>query len=55
MVEDAAAAIEAARRAGMKSIGVSRQGDLDADVVVAALNDLPDDVFDALLGDSHEQ
>ena len=55
VVEDAAAGIEAARRAGMKSIGVSRQGDLDADIVVAALSDLPDDVFDALLGEVNEQ
>jgi beta-phosphoglucomutase len=50
VVEDAAVGIEAARRAGMKSIGVSRQGSLEADVAVASLSDLPDDAFDRLAG-----
>lgn len=48
VVEDAAAGIEAARRAGMRSIGVGV--DLTAaDVRVASLADLPDDVFDRLV------
>jgi HAD superfamily hydrolase (TIGR01509 family) len=49
VVEDAAAGIEAARRAGMKSIGVSATATLDADVCVRSLADLPDGVFDELL------
>lgn len=49
VVEDAAAGIEAARRAGMKSIGVSREGALDADVFVESLADLPDDAFERLV------
>jgi len=49
VVEDAAAGIEAARRAGMRSIGVSRSERLDADVFVASLADLPPDAFTALL------
>lgn len=49
VVEDAAAGIEAARRAGIKCIGVS-DPTLAADVVVALLTDLPDDVFDRLIG-----
>jgi beta-phosphoglucomutase len=49
VVEDAAAGIEAARRGGMKVIGVSRAGDLDADVSVQSLADLPTDAFDRLL------
>ena len=49
VVEDAAAGIEAARRAGMKSIGVGL--DLKAaDICVAMLTDLPDDAFEKLLG-----
>lgn len=48
VVEDAAAGIEAARRAGMRSIGVSRSGALKADVFVASLADLPQDTFDRL-------
>ncbi len=51
VVEDAPAGIEAARRAEMRSIGVlSFHGELDADVVVNSLADLPDDTFDRLLG-----
>jgi len=49
VVEDAAAGIEGARRGGMKSIGVTKNGTLDADVFVRSLADLPDDAFDRLL------
>lgn len=45
VVEDAAAGIEAARRAGMRSIGVKRNGALAADLAVQSLADLPDDAF----------
>ncbi len=40
VVEDAAMGIEAARRAGMRSIGVNRKVRLDADVAVSSLLDL---------------
>jgi HAD superfamily hydrolase (TIGR01509 family) len=50
VVEDAAAGVEAARRAGMHSVGVSRSGRLDADVFVKSLTDLPADAFDSLVG-----
>ena len=50
VVEDAPAGIEAARRAGMPSIGVSRTGTpLPADLAVASLADLPPDAFSRLL------
>ena len=49
VVEDAPAGIEAARRAGIKCIGVSSGKSLDADIVVSFLSDLPDDAFDGLL------
>ena len=50
VVEDAVAGIEGARRAGMRSIGVSHNGqDLGADVVVKALNLLDPDAFETLL------
>ncbi len=50
VVEDAPAGIEAARRAGMRSIGVRRNGaPLPADVAVTSLTDLPDDAFSRLL------
>jgi len=49
VVEDAAAGIEAARRAGMRSIGVSRTERLSADVFAASLADLPEDAFDRLV------
>lgn len=52
VVEDAAAGIEAARRAGMRSIGVSRTATLDADLFVRSLADLPADAFSALLSRS---
>lgn len=50
VVEDAAAGVEAARRAGMKCIGVHRSQALDADRAVSSLLDLPGDAFDALIG-----
>jgi beta-phosphoglucomutase len=49
VVEDAAVGLEAARRAGMKAIGVSRGAALAADVVVPSLTDLAEDVFDRLV------
>lgn len=51
VVEDAAVGITAARRAGMRTIGVSRGAPLDADVAVPSLADLPEDAFDRLLAD----
>ena len=50
VVEDAAAGIEGARNAGMKSIGVSHNGKhLPADIVVQSLDLLDSDAFDKLL------
>jgi HAD superfamily hydrolase (TIGR01509 family) len=50
VVEDAAAGIEAARRAGMRSIAVRADGALlPADMVVRSLADLPADAFARLL------
>ena len=49
VVEDAAAGIEGARRAGMRSIGVTKNGRLDADLPVLSLADLSADAFDRLL------
>ena len=49
VVEDAAAGIEAARRAGMRSVGVSLTAPLPADVTVTSLADLRPDTFDRLL------
>jgi HAD superfamily hydrolase (TIGR01509 family) len=50
VVEDAVAGIEGARSAGMRSIGVSRNGKhLAADIVVKSLDLLDPDAFDALL------
>jgi len=50
VVEDAAAGIEGARRAGMRSIGVSHDGQhLPADVVVQSLDLLDSDAFETLL------
>ena len=49
VVEDAAAGVEAARRAGMRCIGVSGTEALEADVFVRSLADLPRDAFSALL------
>ena len=50
VVEDAAAGVEAARRAGMLSIGVRAEGDvLQANVFVRSLAHLGDEAFDRLL------
>lgn len=50
VVEDAAAGIEGASRAGMRSIGVSHDGQhLPADVVVQSLALLDSDAFETLL------
>ena len=52
VVEDAVAGIEGARAAGMRSIGVSRNGrHLPADIVVRSLDLLDANAFDALLQD----
>ena len=48
VVEDAAAGVEAARRAGMKCIGVSPSGTLAADISVTSLVDLEADAFESL-------
>ena len=51
VVEEAEHGIEAARAAGMKSIGVSQNGKhLPADVVVRSLDLLDESAFDRLLG-----
>ena len=49
VVEDAAAGIEAAKRAGMRSIGVNLTTRLAADLFVASLTELAEDAFDRLL------
>ena len=50
VVEDAVAGVEGARRAGMRCIGVTRNGkQLDADVVVTSLDLLKPDAFDSLI------
>ena len=50
VVEDSPAGIEAARRAGMHSIGVRRNGRLsEADLAVTTLDQLPKNAFAALL------
>ncbi|MCL6511409.1 MAG: HAD family phosphatase [Anaerolineae bacterium] len=50
VVEDAPAGLEGARRAGMRCVGVTSTHDhLDADVVVASLDELRDDSFERLL------
>jgi HAD superfamily hydrolase (TIGR01509 family) len=50
VVEDAVAGVEGARRAGMRSIGVSRDGKhLPADIVVHSLELLEPGAFDKLL------
>lgn len=51
VVEDAPAGIEAARRAGMRSIFLRRgEAAAQADLVVASLEELPPDAFEQLLG-----
>ena len=52
VVEDAPAGIEAARRAGMASIGVGPAEFAPAHVIVASLEHLPSDTFDRLIGDA---
>jgi beta-phosphoglucomutase len=49
VVEDAEAGIEAARRAGMRSVGVGGDALGAADIRVASLADLPPDAFDRLV------
>jgi beta-phosphoglucomutase family hydrolase len=50
VVEDAVAGVEAARRAGMHRIGISRIGKhLAADIVVQSLEQLAPDAFETLL------
>jgi len=49
VVEDAAAGVEAARRAWMRSIGVSRKSTLAADIAASSLTELAPDVFVRLL------
>jgi beta-phosphoglucomutase len=54
VVEDAPAGTEAARRAGMRAIGVlTTHATLEADRVVRTLDELDDRAFAALLGDGH--
>lgn len=53
VVEDAPAGVEAARRAGMRRVGVGvAHGPLEADLTVPSLAELPEDAFDRLLGES---
>ncbi len=49
VVEDAVVGVEAARRAGMRAIGVSAPARLEADVAIRSLDDLTPDAFDRLL------
>lgn len=50
VVEDAPAGVEAARRAGMRAVGVlTAHADLGADIVVRTLEELSDNAFDELL------
>jgi HAD superfamily hydrolase (TIGR01509 family) len=50
VVEDAAVGVEAGRRGGMRTIGISGvHGHLDADVVTRSMADLPLDTFDRLV------
>jgi beta-phosphoglucomutase len=50
VVEDAPAGVEAGRRGGMRTIGLtSMNRALDADIVVASLDQLPPGVFDELV------
>jgi HAD superfamily hydrolase (TIGR01509 family) len=49
VVEDAPAGIEAARAGGMRSIGVSQTKQLDADIFVRSLDQLPPDAFERLV------
>jgi beta-phosphoglucomutase-like phosphatase (HAD superfamily) len=49
VVEDAAPGVEAARRAGMRSIGVGPGAGSAADVVVASLTELEPGAFERLV------
>ncbi len=50
VVEDGRAGIEGARRAGMRSIGIAREGgELAADIVVRSFRDLGESAFEQLL------
>jgi beta-phosphoglucomutase len=49
VVEDAAAGVDAARRAGMRSVGLGPAGFAPADVVVRSLEDLAPDTFARLV------
>jgi HAD superfamily hydrolase (TIGR01509 family) len=49
VVEDAPAGVEAARAGGMRSIGVSQTKQLDADIFVRSLDQLPPDAFERLV------
>jgi beta-phosphoglucomutase len=49
VVEDSLAGIEAASRAGMKSIGVNKHISLPADLYIESLDRLPDNAFQNLL------
>jgi beta-phosphoglucomutase len=50
VVEDAAVGVEAARRGGMRTIGIAGpHGTLDADIVTPTMADLPEDTFDRLV------
>jgi HAD superfamily hydrolase (TIGR01509 family) len=52
VVEDAPAGLEAARRAGMRSIGLlSSQKSLKADIAISSFDQLPQDAFERLLAD----
>ena len=52
VIEDAPAGIEAAKRAGMKTIGVlTTHANLQADITVQSLHDLPQDYFERLFAD----
>jgi beta-phosphoglucomutase len=56
VVEDARAGVEAAQRAGMRSIGLTRSGaSLGADVEVGSLRELPEGVFEDLLSREPER
>ena len=51
VIEDAPAGVAGAHRGGMRAIGIrSSHPDLQADIVVDTLAELPDDAFDRLLG-----
>jgi beta-phosphoglucomutase len=53
VVEDAPAGVEAGRRGGMRTVGItSMNRPLDADIVVTSLADLPVDAFNRLLDGS---